>query len=256
MNHRAKGGAQAGLFGETPNAGRTGLRHSIRVVGGNIRSSGRLSTKKEPVLVRDSLSVIQRGQAWHIVSEDYSYKSEAYYHILSHELAGEPVCPSSRAVLDAFVVPVCLERAQNAGIPVADWGISQGYVPLPAVLYGLNYFATASDYAIVRDNGQAQDVVRHITNRGKYPFCYQKISDSAEVVTCTAVFGRTAGKCAAVDRYAEKIYDLFSIPLVRLVMVHSGNAYRLSSLAPMRYTHLSEEERGILCAFRDHQEFL
>ena len=128
-----------------------------------------LPQAKEHVMARDSLAVISRDHACHVIAEDYSYKSEAYYTILARELAGDDIRPSSRAVLDAFVVPVCLERAKNAGIPVVGWGISQAYVPLPAILYGLNYFATASDYFVVQNNTQAKEVIRHITNKGKLP---------------------------------------------------------------------------------------
>jgi len=212
--------------------------------------------KKEPVMTRDSLAIVTRNHAYHVIAEDYSYKTEAYYTILAHELAGDDIHPSSRAVLDAFVVPVCLERAKHAGIPVVEWGISQAYVPLPAILYGLNYFATASDFFVVQDNEQAKDVIKHITNKGKYPFCYQKPGDGATIHTCTAVFGRTTGSCMAIAGYAEKIYEIFSIPLVSMVFVKTGKEFALSSLSPARYTHLSDGERSLLAAYRDHQEFL
>ncbi len=213
-------------------------------------------TKKEPVMARDSLAIVRRNDAYHVIAEDYSYKTEAYYTILAHELAGDDIHPSSRAVLDAFVVPVCLERAKLAGIPVVGWGISQAYVPLPAILYGLNYFATASDFFVVQDNEQAKDVIKHITNKGKYPFCYQKLDDGATIHTCTAVFGRTTGSCTAIAGHAEMIYGLFSIPLVSMVFVKTGKEFALSSLSPTRYTHLSDGERELLAAYRDHQEFL
>ena len=220
------------------------------------RAAAHVLHRKDHAMVRDSLAVIQRDSACHVIAEDYSYKSEAYYTILAREQAGEATRPSSRDVLDAFVVPVCLERAKRAGIPVAEWGISQAYVPLPAILYGINYFATATDYAVVRDADQAKDVIKHITNRGKYPFCYQKIDDDAAICTCTAVFGKTTDSCAAIAGYAEKLYGLFSIPLVNMVFVRNGDTCALSSLAPTRYTRLSPGERAFLAAYRDHQVFL
>ncbi len=215
-----------------------------------------LLQKKEPAIARDAPTVVRRDHAYHVVAEDYSYKSEAYYTILAHELTGDDVRPCSRAVLDAFVVPVGLERASHAGIPVVPWGISQGYVPLPSILYGLNYFATTSDYTVVQDTTHAKEVIKHITNKGKYPFCYQKISDTAAIRTCTAIFGRTTGNDDAIITYAKKIYDLFAIPLFSMVFVQTGNNYALSSLMPTRYTHLSDEERASLSAYRAHQVFL
>lgn len=242
MNRRA---AARAAFLEQPH---------LKTAGKN--GHARLSQKHESPMLRDSLAIVHRDHASHVIAEDYSYKTEAYYTILEHELAGEEIHPSSRAVLDAFVVPICLERAKRAGIPVMEWGISQAYVPLPAILYGLNYFATASDFFVVQDNEQAKDVVKHITNKGKYPFCYQKLGDGAIIHTCTAVFGQTTGSCAAVGGYAAMIYDLFHIPLVSMVFVKTGKEFALSSLAPTRYTHLTAQERSLLAAYRDEQEFL
>ncbi len=216
----------------------------------------RENSRREPGMTKDSLFVMKRDDAWHIVSEDYSYKTEAYYTILQHELEGKTVRPSSDAVLDAYVVPICLERAKRAGIPVCEWGISQAYVPLPALLYGLNYFATSADFFVVDDAGQAKDVIKHITNKGKYPFCYQKLDEGATIHTCTAIFGRTLQSCHEIAGFAEKCYALFSIPLIHMIFVKTGKEFALSSLAPIRYNHLTERERALLAAYIDHQEFL
>ncbi len=220
------------------------------------RVNGRANGKREPLIAKDSLFTVWRDGAFHIIAENYSYKTEPYYSILRHELDGKPVQPSSCAVLDASVVPICLERASLAGIPVCDWAISQGYAPFPSILYGLNYYASTADYCVVRDNEEAKDVIRHITNRGKYPFCYQKLDDSATVHSRISVFGRTVGKSDGVARLAEMVYALFAIPLVTLVLVNSGGQYLLSSLSPTRYSQLSGEERSLLSLYLEQQEFL
>ena len=216
----------------------------------------RAPVKREPALVRDALFTVERDHVLHIVSEQYFYKTEPYYTILRHELEGKTVLPSSSAVLDASVVPICLERARMAGVPVCEWGISQGYVPLPSILYGLNYFATTSDYAVVSDTGNAKDVIRHITNKGKYPFCYQELKDGAAIESCTAVFGNIAGACESTAAIARKVYGIFAIPLVTLVLVRYGDRCLLSSLAPAKYSRLAPAERALLAAYLQHQEFL
>jgi hypothetical protein len=211
---------------------------------------------REAGLLRDSLHILERDGIWHVISEDYSYKTDPYYTILDYELHGKNVRPTSSAVLDAYVVPMCLERAKLAGIPVAEWGISQGFVPLPAIIYGLNYFATSADFVLVRDGGKAKEVIAHVTNKGKYPFCYQKIPPDATVHSCVSIFGRTADSCAAVTGLAQRIYQLFSIPLVTMVFVKTGDEYHLSSLSPTKYTRISNDERALLTAYLAHQEFL
>lgn len=216
----------------------------------------RPNSHREGSLLRDSLHILEKDGIVHVISEDYSYKTEPYYTILDYELRGKVVRPSSSAVLDAYIVPMCLERAKLAGIPVAEWGISQGFVPLPSVIYGLNYFATSAEYFLVRDGEKAKEVIAHVTNKGKYPFCYQRIPPDAAIHSCVSVFGRTAGSCSSVAGLAQEIYRIFSLPLVTMVFVKSGDTYRLSSLSPARYTRISTEERALLSAYLARQEFL
>jgi len=220
------------------------------------KNTGPGAARHEPALTRDTFLELRQGDINHIISESYAYKTEAYYTILRHELDGMGVMPASSAVLDASVVPLCLERARLAKIPVCDWGISQGYVPLPSILYGLNYFASTADYCVVHDDTQAKEAVRHLTNNGKYPFCYQKIPPDATVHSCVSIFGRTTDSCAAIAGLAEKIYQVFSIPLVTMVFVRTGREYRLSSLSPTKYSRISGDERALLTAYLAHQEFL
>lgn len=42
--------------------------------------------KREQAISKDSLFFIRRGDLFHIISENYSYKTETYYSILSYEL--------------------------------------------------------------------------------------------------------------------------------------------------------------------------
>ena len=227
--------------------------HSLRSVKKN---GSRANGKREPGLVKDSLFTVKRGDTLHVISENYFYKTGPYYTILSHELEGEKVRPSSTDILDAYVVPICLERAKLAGIPVCEWEISQAYVPLPSIIYGLNYFATTSDFFAVSDAGHAKEVIKHVTNKGKYPFCYQKIPEDATIHSCPAIFGKTNDACSIVAPIAERIYEVFSMPLVRMIMVRTRNRYELSSLSPMRYSQLTDTDRALLSAYISHQEFL
>ena len=228
----------------------------VRDLQSQKKQNHRSIPRRETAIPRDTIFTVWREDTCHIVSENYSYKSESYYSILRNEMDGTPVLPSSAAVLDAYVVPVCLERAYLAGIPVCEWGISQGYAPLPSVLYGLNYFATTSDYSVVSDNDKAKEIIKHITNKGKYPFCYQKLGDGAEIEFCRAIFGKTAGRNQNTSDIAKRVYDLFGIPLVTIIFVKYNNRCLLSSLAPTRYSQLTSAERTLLSAYLSYQEFL
>jgi hypothetical protein len=263
MNQRRNGsvqvsGAGAAGNGAAPVSPVRTAGHAVqeRLLPEALPDAGKTNGRRETGLLRDSLHILERDGIFHVISEDYSYKTGAYYTILNYELSGKDVRPASGAVLDAYIVPMCLERAHRAGIPVCEWGISQGYVPLPSIIYGLNYFATSADLFVVRDDMKAKEVVTHVTNRGRYPFCYQKITAETTVHACVSIFGRTADSCAAIAGLAEKLYRLFSIPLVTMVVARSGDEYLLSSLSPARYSRISGDERALLSAYLSHQEFL
>jgi hypothetical protein len=229
---------------------------SFLPAGPAVKPPAKTNGRKNHTLHKDSLFVLKREEISHVICEDYSYKADSYYTILQMEMKGMAVKPSSGAVIDAFVVPICLEKAGLNGIPVCEWEISQGYVPLPAILYGLNYFATTSEFFAVYDNEAAKEAVKHITNKGKYPFCYQKLGEDTKIFQCTVIFGKTIHCCEAVADMAGRLYALFSIPLMQMVLVRTGETYTLSSLAPARYSQMQENERLLLEAYLSHQEFL
>ncbi|NYT17677.1 MAG: hypothetical protein GKC06_06710 [Methanomicrobiales archaeon] len=212
--------------------------------------------KKSPRLRSGATYLVNRSGSLYVVSENYSYKTEPYYLILSRELNRAQVYPDSRSVLDASIVPVCLDRASRSGIPVADCFIYQSCGKVPAVLYGLNYFSCSSEYAVVQNMDSAKEVIRHITNNGKYPFCCQQLREGEEVVKIHAIFGRVHNYGEDLSHYAELLFSEFHIPLVTMVWIHADGQYRLSSLTPTRYSALSPDEKSLLRICLSDQEFL
>ena len=194
---------------------------------------------------RDVIHEKVRAGTTYILAEDYSYKTEAYYRILTLEMEGGVTSPSTKDILEAYVVPVCLTRAEKAGIPVCSWGISDDRVPLPSLLYGISYFADPSEYSLVRDRETADEVIKYITGNGKYPFCYQPLPPEAEIVPCVTMFGRTAGASEPLSDLAARVYREFRIPLMEIITVYNGGL-RLSALTPCWYSKLTGEEKGIL----------
>jgi len=205
-----------------------------------------MNKRKDHVPKKDIMYTLNEDNSQYIVNESYFYKTEPYYTIVKNENEGIKTIPSSSDVLDAYIVPICLEKAKLAGIPVCDWVISNQYVSLPAIVYGLNYFSTPSDHFVVSDQEGARTVIKHITNHGRYPFCYQKIGDTSSVNKCVSIFGKTINCCEQVSSMVEKIYEVFRVPLVEIVLVKDQSGCRLSSLAPVKYSQLSKEETEML----------
>jgi hypothetical protein len=205
-----------------------------------------MNKRKDHVPKKDIMYTLREDGFQYIVNESYFYKTEPYYTIVKSENEGINTIPSSSDVLDAYIVPICLEKAKLAGIPVCDWIVSYQYVSLPAIVYGLNYFSTPSDHFLVNDFDGAKKVIKHVTNRGRYPFCYQKINDTSSVAKCVSIFGKTINCCDEVSILAERIYEVFRVPLVEIVLVKDEKGCRLSSLAPVKYSQLTKEETEML----------
>jgi hypothetical protein len=201
------------------------------------------------MILRDTMFKIERDNVLHIVSEHYGYKTEPYYRILDYESRGVHVSPTSKDVIDASVVPICLERLKLKGVPVCRWGISQEYVPIPSILYGMNYFSNTSNYITVEDSSVAKKVIDHITNNGKYPLCYQELNEGYSIELVVSIFGNVIERDRSVVDIAKKIYETFFIPLVTLIFVRYGDKYFLSSLTSIKYSKMSKKERMLLNSY-------
>ncbi|WML66590.1 MAG: hypothetical protein METHP_00026 [Methanoregula sp. SKADARSKE-2] len=101
----------------------------------------------------------------------------------------------------------------------------------------------------------AREVIKHVTNKGNIPSAIRSFL-KREIHTCPVIFGKTVKSCSRVADIADRIYDIFGIPLVRMTMVRTGNEFALSSLSPMPYSQMAEGERSVLSAHLRHQEFL
>ena len=101
----------------------------------------------------------------HVVSENHFYKSEVFYTVVRNEMSGKNTVPSSGQVIEAYVVPIRLEKAKLSGIEVSDWEISYQYASMPCVIYGLNYFSTPAEFFVVKDEDGSQ---------GRHQACHQQ----------------------------------------------------------------------------------
>ena len=97
-----------------------------------------------------------------LLSGNYEYLTDGYYECQDAELSGAPgVMPTCADALDAYVVPIALEKAANAGIAVPDWVLTHEYFPVPAVCYGVNPFSRR--YAIVRAESERESAAKQLT---------------------------------------------------------------------------------------------
>jgi RimK-like ATPgrasp N-terminal domain len=174
-----------------------------------------------------------------LLSGNYEYLTEGYYECQDAELArrGE-VMPTCADALDAYVVPIALEKASKAGLAVPDWVLTHEYFPVPAVCYGVNPFSRR--YAVVREESAREAVAKKLTWNFKYSMCCQRISAETEIVEFRMVAGRTSDEEFA--GWADRVFSIFRIPLATVRLLRNGRL-ELSAIEILPYRFLTHEER-------------
>ncbi len=205
-----------------------------------------MSRKPTKVPREDEILALPSEDCTHIVSENHFYKTEGYYALVKNEVNGINTFPRSSDVIDAYVVPICLEKAKLDGVDVCEWEISYTDAPAPCIIYGVNYFSTPGEFFVAQDLRQSQQAVKHVTNNGRYPFCYQPLNESEQPMKTNVIFGDIAEDDPKLAALAKGVYDAFHIPLVSLVYVVREGVPRLSSLGPVKYSKLNQREKEML----------
>ena len=207
------------------------------------KKSASILNKKTELFDKD-LTEMYSGNALFVLSNEYHYKTESYYRIVLRENQnGFKITPSSDEVLDAYVVPICLTKADMMGIPVCEWGISDSYCPLPAIIYGINYYSDSSKYEVVYDLETAKEAIKKVTHGGKYPFCFQKLPQNAEIKTFSTLFGKNTTTDPEICALLERIYEVFEIPVAKIILIYAEDRYYLSSISPIRSSEISTHEK-------------
>jgi len=205
-----------------------------------------LSKRPGKVPREDEILALPSEDCTHIVSENHFYKTEGYYALVKNEVNGVNTLPRSSDVIDAYVVPICLEKAKLCGVEVCHWEISYTDAPAPCIIYGVNYFSTPGEFFVAQDLKQSQQAVKHVTNNGRYPFCYQPLGESDMPKKSNVIFGRIASDDPALANLASGVYEAFHIPLVSMIYVTHNGVPQLSSLGPVKYSKLNQREKEML----------
>ncbi len=193
------------------------------------------------MLSRDKWSPVENGSAFVNILGDYRYMSEGHYGSVEAEIAGVKVYPTIKESLDAYVVPLCMERAKAAGIKVPDYYISNGYFEPPAIVYPINPFM--KKHSVVYKAGHVKRISKSMTRNYKYAICVQKISEDVAVREYKCVMGNTT--CDELSTMAAQVWDLFHLPICSLRVIENGEIM-LSAIEPLPLHELGSKELKLL----------
>jgi len=174
------------------------------------------------------------------VSGNYEYLTEEYYRCQDAELAGGTLpSPTCADALDAYIVPVALEKAAMAGLPVPDWFLTNEYFQPPAVVDAINPFSRR--FAVVRSEAECATAAKQLSWNFKYSFCVQRISDATELVEVRMVAGRTEQPDYA--DWASLVYAVFALPVASIRLLCTGPVVQFSAIGMLPWRTLTATER-------------
>lgn len=169
----------------------------------------------------------------------YDYLEQPYYLSQDRETAGVDIHPTCKEMLDGYITPVFLEKGRLAGLPVADYYVSNGYFESPVVIDPINPFMIRS--RIIRTSGHGDSVARSMTRNFTYAVCCQELPEGAKLTYFRAVLG-WCEKTMFRD-LAASIWDVYRIPVARVrVMVMPDGRLLLSDLAQLPFDKLNRSE--------------
>jgi hypothetical protein len=199
-------------------------------------------SKRWPSLItREKWSPNGNGCAFLNILGDYRYLSEGHYSSVEAEISGVRVYPRVKEALDAYIVPLCLQRAEAAGIPVPEYYITNDVFEPPCIVYPINPFMKR--HSVVHKAGHVKRIARSMTRNFKYAMCVQRIDEGAAVREYKCVMGSTTSE--HLDDMAAKVWDLFHLPLCKLRIIEDGRLM-LSAIEPLQLQDLGSRELKLL----------
>ena len=174
---------------------------------------------------------------------DYSYMGSGYYEVLDAELAGQRIIPSTRDALDAYVVPIAMERARLAGMLVPEHVLATERFPAPPFMaYPVNPFSSSAE--LIVDEATLEERRNGLTYTGKYAALCQTLPDDYRIDVVRVILGRTLTEEYA--EFARSVFELFRIPLARGRGIVAAHGYLLSALEPLPFESLTLNEKTLL----------
>lgn len=174
---------------------------------------------------------------------DYGYLASGYYRSLDGELQGMRLIPTTADALDAYVVPIAMEKARLAGLPVPAFHFTTSRFPSPPLMaYPVNPFSERGELLVDTDAIEARR--KGLTYTGKYAVLCQELPPDYRIDVVRCVLGRTL--VAEYEAFARAVFLTFRLPLARVRVIVTPRAYLLSALMPLPLAQLTPDERALV----------
>jgi hypothetical protein len=182
------------------------------------------------------------------INNDYRYLKTGYYVSMHAEVLGNRVIPSSENIIDSSRTPILLLRAARAGIPTMPFVVTDSVKKIssefdfPLVVFAVNPFIH-DGFKTANNKSALYRAVKSLGMNYKFPVCAQPLR--GEMLSFNSVFG----KCRQDEEskgIAEKVYELFMIPVCKLHVQKVENKAYLCGLQPLRRDELSTDDLKVI----------
>lgn len=174
---------------------------------------------------------------------DYSYLSSGYYDSLDAELSNLDIIPTSQDILDAYVVPIAMEKARVNELATPQYDIITEKLPTPPMMaYPVNPFFNTGE--LITDKENLEQRRKALSMTGKYAVLCQKLEGDYRIDIIRCILGKTLHE--PYDVFAQDVFEIFRIPLMRIRVIVVAKEYQLSAIEPLKYEELTLNEKKLL----------
>lgn len=174
---------------------------------------------------------------------DYSYLLSGYYDSLDAELSGLSVIPTTQDALDAYVVPIAMEKARKGGLSVPDHEIVTDKMLAPPIMaYPVNPFFSKGE--LLADMQTLEHRRNALSMTGKYAVLCQRLKGDYRIDVLRCVMGQCLNE--PYEEFAAEVFRIFRIPLMRVRVIVVAKEYQLSAIEPLLYDDLTLNEKKLL----------
>jgi len=170
------------------------------------------------------------------LNNDYRYLKTAYYVSMHAEVLGNQVIPTTESIIDASRTPLLLLKASKAGIPTLPYLVASSVKQIvteygfPVVVFAVNPFCY-DGFKTAQNRSALYRAVKSLSMNYKFSVCVQPLR--GEMLTVKSFFGKTEIH-DAVGKVAEKVYEVFKLPMCKLHVQLVGSEAYLCGLQPLK----------------------
>ncbi|MGE5558739.1 MAG: RimK-like ATPgrasp N-terminal domain-containing protein [Bacillota bacterium] len=176
---------------------------------------------------------------------DYTYLTEGYYRSLDAQMTEKTILPTVEQILDAYVVPLAMEKAKMHNLPVPEYKIVNDHVGVatPAIAYPINPFS--DKFELIVNPEEVIPKIKTVTRLSKYAAIVQTLpDDDYRIDTLRCILGKTLAR--EYEDFAWQIFTTFGIPLMKVKVIVTKSSYLFSSIGPFELNQLTINEKRMI----------